>query len=98
MIHAFKKFRFEIPAELYRLAVVGILASLLTIAMIYSRDGGVAREVTLQGSKQSFIQPKDRIQAEGIFIPTPKAPEASEDRGLEIANALPPPRSRPITP
>jgi hypothetical protein len=97
-IHVFEKFRFAIPAEMYRLAAVGTIASLLTTAVIYSRDGNVATEIIPHGSKQAFIQPKDREQAEGKFIPTPKVPEVSEDKGLEIANAFPLPRPRPITP
>jgi hypothetical protein len=97
-VHVFKSFRFEIPAEMYRLALVGTFASLLTIAVIYSRDGNVATEVTPHGLKQTFQQPKDREQAEGWFTPTPKVAEVSEDKGFEIANAFPLPRRRPITP
>src|ERR1700730_12079795 len=89
---------FEIPAEMRRLAVVGISASLLTTAVIYSRDENVATEVTPQGSKQKFQQPKDREQAEGRFIPTPKVSEVSEDKVGEIASAFPLPRPRPNTP
>jgi hypothetical protein len=89
---------FGTPAEMRRLAVVGIIASLLTSAVIYSRDENVATEVTPQGSKQKFQQPKDREQAEGRFIPTPKVAEVSEDKGGEIASAFPLPRSRPNTP
>jgi hypothetical protein len=98
VIHVLKKFRFEIPAEMCRLAVVGIIASLLTTAMIYSRDKNVATEVTPEGSKQKFQQPKDREQAEGRFIPTPKVAELFEDKGEEIASAFPLPRPRPNTP
>jgi hypothetical protein len=98
VIHVWKKFRFEIPAEMHRLAVVGIIASLLTAAVIYSRDENVAMDVTPQGSKQKFQQPKDREQAEGRFIPTPKIPEVSEDKGGEVASAFPLPRPRPNTP
>jgi hypothetical protein len=97
-IHVFKNLKCEIPAEMYRLALVGTIASLLTIAVIYSRDRNVATEVTSNGSKQTFQQPKDREQAEGSFTPTPKVAEVSEDKGLEIANAFPLPRRRPITP
>jgi len=95
VIHVLKKFRFEIPAEMSRLAVVGIIASVLTIAVSYSRDKNVAAEVT---PKQKFQQPKDREQAEGRFIPTPKVAEVSEDKGGEIASAFPLPRPRPNTP
>jgi hypothetical protein len=97
-IHAFKNFNFEIPVEMCRLALVGTIGSLLTIAVIYSRAGNVAAEVTPHGSKQAFQQPKDRELAEGRFTPTPKVAEVSEDRGAEIANAFPLPRRRPITP
>jgi hypothetical protein len=96
VIHILKRFRFEIPAEMYRLAVVGIVASGLAIAVIYSRDQNV--EVTPQDSKQKFQQPKDREQAEGRFIPTPKFAEVSEDKGGDIASAFPLPRPRPNTP
>ena len=89
---------FEIPAEMRRLAVVGIIASLLTTAVIYSRDENVATEVTPQGSKQKFQQPKDREQAEGWFVPTPKVAAVSEDKGEELASAFPLPRPRPNTP
>jgi hypothetical protein len=64
-IHVFENFRFEIPAEMYRLALVGTIASVLVIAVIYSRGGSVATEVTPHGSKLTFQQPKDREQAEG---------------------------------
>jgi hypothetical protein len=98
VIHVSKNFRFEIPAEMCRLAVVGIIASLLTTGVIYSRDEKVATEVTPQGLKQKFQQPKDREQAEGWFNPTPKIPEVPEDKGGEIASAFPLPRPRPNTP
>jgi hypothetical protein len=98
VIHASKNLRVEIPAEMCRLAVVGIIASLLTTGVIYSRDKKAATEVTLQGLKQKFQQPKDREQAEGWFNPTPKIAEVPEDKGGEIANAFPLPRPRPNTP
>jgi hypothetical protein len=98
VIHVSKNFRFEIPAEMCRLAVVGIIASLLTTGVIYSRDENVATEVTLRGLKQKFQQPKDREQAEGWFNPTPKIAEVPEDKGGEIASAFPLPRPRPNTP
>jgi hypothetical protein len=91
-------FGFEIPAEMCRLAIVGIIASLLTIAVIYSRGETVATEIAAKGSEQKFQQPKDREQAEGWFTATPRAPEVSEDKGGEIASALPLPRPRPNTP
>jgi hypothetical protein len=97
-IHVFKSFKFEIPAEVCRLAVVGTIGSLLTIAVIHSRDRNVATEVTPNGSKQTLQPPKDREQAEGRFTPTPKVAEVSENKGSEIANAFPLPRRRPITP
>jgi hypothetical protein len=98
VIHASNNFRFEIPAEMCRLAVVGIIASLLTTGVIYSRDEKVAIEVTPQGLKQKFQQPKDREQAEGWFNPTPKIAEVPDHKGGEIANAFPLPRPRPNTP
>ena len=97
-IHVFKKFTFEIPAAISRLALVGIIASLLTTAVICSRGGNVAAEVVPHSWKQAFQQPKDRQQAEGRFTPTPKVLEISEDKGAEIANAFPLPLTRPITP
>jgi hypothetical protein len=88
-VHVFKNFKFEIPAEMYRLVLAGTIASLLTIAVIYSRDRDVAAtEVMPNGSKQTFQQPKDREQAEGRFTPTPKVAEASKDKGVEIAEVL----------
>jgi hypothetical protein len=95
-VHVFRNFTFQIPAEMYRLALVGMVAGLLTVAVIYSRDGNVSTETTQHGLKLAFQQPKD--QAEGRFIPTPKVPEVSEDKGIEIANAFPLPRRRPTTP
>ena len=98
VIHASNNFRFEIPAEMCRLAVVGIIASLLTTGVIYSRDEKVAIEVPPQVLKQKFQQPKDREQAEGWFVPTPKVAAVSEDKGGEIASAFPLPRPRASTP
>ena len=49
---AFENFRFVIPAKVYRLAMVGTIASLLTTAVIYSRDGSGATEGTEHSSKQ----------------------------------------------
>jgi hypothetical protein len=66
--------------------------------VIYSRRENLPTEVTPPGSKQKFLQPKDRGQAEGRFIPAPKVPEVSEDKGGEIANAFPLPPQRPNTP
>ena len=45
---------FEIPAEMYRLALVGTVAGLLAIAVSYSRDGNVSTEATEHGSKLAF--------------------------------------------
>jgi hypothetical protein len=98
MIHVLRNFRFEIPAEMYRLAGVVTIAGLLTAAVIYSRDENVATEISLQSSKQKFQQSKNREQAEGRFIPTLKVAGASEDKGEEIASAFPLPRPRPSTP
>jgi hypothetical protein len=74
------KFRFKIPAEKCRLAVVAINASLVTTAVIYSREEKVATEVAPQGSRQKFQQPKNREQAEGRFIPILKVAEVSEEK------------------
>jgi len=93
-----QKFRFEIPAELHRLGVVGIIASLLAVAVICSRGENVAAEVTPQSAKQKSQQTKDRQQAEGWFIPAPRVADASADRQEEIASAFPLPRPRPNTP
>jgi hypothetical protein len=98
VIHVLKSFRLEIPAELSRLGVAGVIAGLLTTAVIYSRDDKVAKEVSPQDAKQKFQQPKDRTQAEGWFIPTPKVAAVAEDKGAEIAGAFPLPRPRPNTP
>src|SRR5260370_42512643 len=98
MIYAFKNFHFKIPAAMYRLAVVGLFASLLATAVIHSRAEKVASDNNSAESKQPFQQPKDRPQAEARFIPIPKDPDLSEDKGLEIANASPPPRRRLFEP
>ena len=92
-----KQFKLEIPVEMYRLAVVGVLATLLTGSVIFSRDESVASDAK-HGLKQTFRQPKDREQAEGRFTPTPKVPKEFEDKQAEIAIAFPLPRTRPITP
>ena len=97
-VHVFRNFTFEIPAEMYRLALVGTIAGLLTVAVIYSRDGNVSTESAQHGLKLALQQPKDREQAEGRFIPTPKVAEASEDKETGIADAFPLPRRRPTTP
>jgi hypothetical protein len=94
MIYEFKL----IPEEMRRAAVVGVIACLVTTAVIYSRRENVASEADQRGLKQAFQQPKDRGQAEGWFIPTPKVLVASEDKPEEIANAFPLPRARPVTP
>jgi hypothetical protein len=93
MIYVLKK----IPEELRRLAVVGVVAGIVTTAVIYSRAEHVTSEDPQHGSKQPFQQPKDRPQAEGWFTPTPR-PETSDDKAAEIANATPLPQSRPRTP
>ena len=98
MIYAFKNFHFKIPAEMYRLAVVGFFASILATAVIHSRAEKVASDNNSVESKQPFQQPKDRPQAEARFNPIPKDPDLSEDKGLEIANASPPPRRRLFEP
>jgi hypothetical protein len=97
-VHVFRNFAFEIPAEMYRLALVGTVAGLLTVAVIYSRNGNISTETIQHGLKPALQQPKDREQAEGRFIPTPKVAEASEDKETGIADAFPLPRRRPTTP
>lgn len=93
-----KKLKFAIPAEMYRLAVVGTIASLLASAVIYSRNGTADPEDTSRGLKHAFQQPKDREQAEGTFIPTPKVAEVSDEKTSEVASSWPLPRQRPVTP
>jgi hypothetical protein len=93
-----QKLKFRIRPEISRLAVAGIFASLLATAMIYSRDGSGATEGAQYSSKQMFIQPKDWVQAEARFTPTSKMRDTSRDQALEIANAFPLPRPRPVTP
>ena len=92
-----KQFKLEIPVEMYRLAVVGVLATLLTGAVIFSRDENVDSDAK-HGLKQTFRQPKDREQAEARFVPTPKISDGFEDERAEVAIAFPLPRTRPITP
>jgi len=87
----------KIPEEFRRLAVVGLVAGLVTTAVIYSRAEYIASEDTQLRSNQAFQQPKNRPQAEGWFTPTPHR-ETSDDKPAEIANAIPLPRSRPSTP
>ena len=93
MIYALKK----IPQELRRFAVLGIVAAILTTAIVYSRDEHVTSEDIEGGSKQAFQQPKDRQQAEGWFIPTPRS-AASDDKVAEVTDVIPLPRARPTTP
>ena len=81
-----------------RLAVVGILASLLTTAVIYSRDGNVAADAAPRGSRQAFIQPSNRHLAEARFIPTAKLAAAPEAKQLDVASVVPVARPRPVTP
>jgi hypothetical protein len=93
MIYVLKK----IPEELRRLAVAGIVASIITTAVIYSRSQHVASEDTQHNSEQAFRQPKDGQLAEGWFTSTPRL-DVAEVSAAEIANAIPLPRSRPSTP
>jgi hypothetical protein len=94
MIYVLKK----IPPELRRFAVLGIVAAMLATAIISSRDEHVPSESLGDGSRQAFQQPKDRLQAEGWFIPTPRSEEISGDKVEDIADAIPLPRARPVTP
>jgi hypothetical protein len=93
MIYALRK----IPQELRRFAVLAVVAGMLTTAVIYSRDEHVPSEGSGNGSKQAFQQPKDSQPAEGWFTPTPRS-VMSDDKVIEITNAIPLPRARPITP
>jgi hypothetical protein len=88
----------RIPAEMRRAAVVGIVGVLLATAVMYSRNENVPARDGWHSSKEAFQQPKDRPQADGWFTPTPRAPEISDDKGAEMANAFPLPRARPVTP
>ena len=97
-IRALENVRFAVPAKAYRLAVVGTVASLLAIAVVYSRNGSSATEDAARTSKQAFQQPKDIKQAEGTFTPTPKVAEVPNEKSFEIAGSLPLPRRRPVTP
>ena len=93
-----KRFRFAIPAAMSRLAVVGILAGLLTTAAIYSRDGKAVADAAPHGSRQAFVQPSHRELAEARFIPTTKLAAASDNTRLDIASVVPLARPRPVTP
>lgn len=81
-----------------RLAVVGILAGLLTAAVICSRDGNATAKVALHGSRQAFIQPKNRELAEAELFPTEKVVAESTNEQLHVANVVPLPQPRPVTP
>jgi hypothetical protein len=94
MIYVLKK----IPPELRRFAVLGVVAAMLATAIIYSRDEHVPSESLGDGSRQAFQQPNYRQQAEGWFIPTPRSEEISGDKVEDVADAIPLPRARPITP
>jgi hypothetical protein len=75
MIYGLKK----VPEELRRLAVIGIIAGVVAIAVIYSRGERIAPEDVWLGAMQAFQQPKDRQQAEGWFAPTlPKDRQQAE--------------------
>ena len=50
---------------LRRLAAVGIVASIVTVAVIYSRDPHNTTDRAGESAKRRFQQPKDRQQAEG---------------------------------
>jgi hypothetical protein len=108
MIYDLKK----VPAELRRLAVIGIVAGVVATAVIYSRGEHTAPEDVWLGSMQAFQQPKDRQQAEGWFAPTqskdrPQAEgwftptprrDIAEIKAAEVENAITLPRSRPTRP
>src|ERR1700704_3490526 len=98
MILGFRKFSFEIPAEILRLGVVVISAGLLGTAVWPSAADKGTSKATAIDSRQPFIQPQDRIVAEARFTPIPKDPDISDDKELEVANASPPPRPLPFDP
>jgi hypothetical protein len=93
MIYLIKR----IPRELRRLAVLGVVAGIVTTAVIHSRGEHVASDDTPHGSKPAFQQPKDRQLAEGWFTETPR-PDNADINVAEIAENTPLPRSRPTTP
>ena len=93
-----KSFHFTIPAAISRLAVVGVLASLLTTAVMYSRAGSVAAQADPHASRQAFVQPKNRQVAEATFIPTERVAAVTDDKRLAVANVVPVARPRPVTP
>jgi hypothetical protein len=95
MIFAFKKFVFEIPAEIFRLGAVVMMAGLLTTAAVNSRADKTVAEINAPELRQPFIQPKDIAVAEARFTLVGKNSDTSEDKALEIASASPPPRRRP---
>jgi hypothetical protein len=101
----------QIPEELRRLAVVGIAAGIVAIAVIYSQGQHFALEDAWLGSKQAFQQPMNRQQAEGWFTPTSRLAEDvgatpyieppaqySALAAAEFAKTITLPRSRTSTP
>lgn len=92
-----------------RLAVVGALASTVTTAVVFSRDGNVAADPARRDSRQAFVQPKNRDVAEARFIAMASgsasglatvamAEPPAQDKPLEVANFVPLARPRPVTP
>jgi hypothetical protein len=97
-MHPLINSHFDGSPAMCRLAAVGLFASFLVVGVIYSRDQSVLRESSLHGSKQAFIQPKDRKQAEGRFIPVTKLADVPEETRPNAAIAILLPRPRPNTP
>jgi len=94
MIYALRK----IPQELRRLAVAGVVAGIVTTAVIYSRGEHPVLEEIWLGSKLAFQQPKEHQQAEGWFTPTPRPRDFADVKAAEFADTITLPRSTPGTP
>jgi hypothetical protein len=88
----------SIPEPLRRLAVVGVVGSVVTMAVIYSRAEHIVLDDALLASKQVFVQPKDRQQAQGWFTPTPNATvfADAQAKGRQQAASAPTPRATNI--
>jgi hypothetical protein len=92
-----EKFRFKVPREMGRLAVVVVMASLLATAVIYSRNENVVAEDAAHDLKRALHQSTNRQQAEGWFTATPRVAELPDSQILEVASLFPlsPPLPRP---
>lgn len=89
-----KIFAFRMPAAISRLAVVIGVAGLVAGAVVHSRDTNTAS----RASPQAFVQPRDRLQADGGFTPAAAVADLPEPKDLDMAAAVPLPRPRPSTP